>query len=467
MQIPNKYYLKAIGYGFKNREGEPFLLTPGQSDIFRLIYEPSILRAAIKTITQYGKSDTASIALICTLIDRKEKVLIVAPSTKQADIIMRNIIDHLFDDTYLTAMISGSGSAIEKLKIERSKTRITFRNGSEVFILTADAETVSKEGKNLMGFGATIILIDESSLIPDIIYTKILRMAGGTQGKIIQLGNPFEDNHFGRCFRNRRYQTVSINWQQALAEGRITQDFLDEAREEMTELEWTIFYETEFPKGGAIDGLIPPEWIELAVEQEGVGGEMKQAGLDVARFGRDRSVYALRIGGRLLPLKVMQGMDTMALVGWVSIQLIEDRPEILGVDVIGIGAGVYDRLDEVKEDLADGYEIYIVPVNVGESPSSEENKRKYSNLRAEIYWHLREQFRPEDGKSKISIPNDPELKKELSEIRYKIGSERTIKIEDKEDMKKRLGRSPDKADAVALCFADLQSDKPDMIFLSV
>lgn len=428
------------------------------------MYEPEYVRVAIKAITQYGKSDTVAIAAICLCCippsPKREKILIVAPSGKQAHIIMNDVIDHLFDSKMITKMLDFPPGSLDRLKQERSKNRITFINGREIYTLTADADTITKEAKTLMGFGATTVIADESSLIPDVMFSKILRMVGGVQnGKLVKLGNPFEKNHFARAFTSKRYYAISIDWKQAVKEGRITEDFVEEAREEMPPLDFKIFYDCEFPEGGAEDALIPPEWIELAVAQYkngGVGGEKKQSGIDVARFGRDASVYAHRVGGDLRPLKVERKMDTMQVSGWAGGLIEQDEPEITNVDVIGIGAGVYDRLDEM------GYAV--APINVGASPTDEEKKQKFYNLRAEIFWHLREVFRPENGRSSIAIPDDPELKQELGEIRYKYSSERKIKIEEKDDMKRRIGRSPDKADAVALAFAENLEESPDISF---
>lgn len=441
---------------FKNDRGEPFELTQGQSEIFHVISDPSLLRGTARTITQYGKSDTTAIALVNVATSRREKILVIAPTGKQADIIMSKVIQHLFDHDYFTGMIMYEGS-LERLRNERSKTRITIRNGSEIFILTADAETLSKEGKSLMGFGATIIIVDESSLIPDQIWGKIFRMLGGNAqtAKLIQLGNPFERNHFHQSFHSDRYVKIVVHKDQAVAEGRITEEFLKEAKENMSPLDYRIFYENEFPEGGAEDTLIPWEWIDLAINQEGVDRGFKQVGLDVARFGRDKSIYLLRDGGLIVKVKESEKMDTMALVGWSSEEIRKDRPELVAVDVIGIGAGVFDRLDELTYDDDGEYSPGIVGVNVGESPSSDSAKKQFHNLRAEIYWTLREKFRPQDGRSRISIPDDPDLKRELQELRYRISSERKIRIEEKEKMKERIGRSPDKADALALAFADV------------
>ncbi len=458
MTLQSKYGKRTRFY-FRNIYGKPFELTPGQDAIFDAIYSPEIKRAAIKAVTQYGKSEVAAMAIVMMAVERRENILIIAPSGKQASIIMGKVINHFFEHPFLTAMIEYYGR-LEQLQQERSKRRITTRNGSEIMMLTAEAHTVSREARSLMGFGATVVIVDESSLIPDSMFSKILRMVGGVEGgKLVQIGNPFESNHFGRAFEQKRYHKVSIDWRQALEEKRITQEFLDEAKETMTPLDWTIFYDCKFPILGPEDALIPKDWIQNAVEQKGCEGEYKQAGVDVARFGGDKTVYIFREGGKVSAIEVAEQMDTMEVVGWVSGFMERDKPEITSVDVIGIGSGVYDRLFELEK-----HEVY--PLNVGAGSTGVEEKEKFQNLRAEVFWNLRVLFRPDKkGQSQISIPDDDGLIKELQEIRYKYSSERKIKIEPKAEMKKRLGHSPDKADALALAFFNLTDVEPQMIIV--
>lgn len=416
---------------------------------------------AIKAVTQYGKSEVTALALIRALHDRREKALIVSPSNKQAMIIMGYVIQHLFDTEYSKMMIEWTGS-LERLKHERSKRRITFKETeSEVFILTADARTVSQEAKSLMGFGATIVVIDETALLPDPMFAKVLRMVGGGRGrKLVQIGNPFDSAHFKRAFASSRYEKLTINYKQALKEGRLTEEFLDEAREEMSPYDFGIFYECGFPKEGAVNALIPADWIDLAINQKEISEGDEKSGLDVARFGDDKTVYCFRSGGIVKRLTAVEKRDTMEVVGWARNFLDEDEPENLAIDTVGIGSGVYDRLKEEEYDVTD--------VNVGRKPiptdelDEDEAKKKFYNLKAQMAWRLREWFKPKEGKSDISIPDDPELIKQLKEIRYNYDSSKRIKIESKEDLKKRIGQSPDKADALMLAFCDLTDETVEM-----
>jgi hypothetical protein len=438
---------KTVKALFRNDGGEPFELTPGQEEIFSAIYDPEIIRVAVKAYTQYGKSETAALALVSMLVTRREKVLVLGPRLEQSKIIMGNIIKHLFDHYTIEGMLDFEGSR-EKLRQEQSKKRITFRNGSEVFILTANVREVQKEAKNLMGFGATTVVVDESCLIPDVMFGKILRMVG-TGGKLVQLGNPFEKGHFSKAFESSNYKKISIDYKQGIVEGRITEDFINEAKDNMTTLEFKIFYECEFPDSTSENALFAPDWINKAIEQKGVSPGERRAGIDVARFGRDKTVYCLRDGGVCLGIHTRERQDTMETVGWARSLIDSDEPIKTAVDVIGIGAGVYDRLKE------EGYSVS--GVNVGAKPVGDDDEpTKFFNLKAQMMWYLKDLFKPgPDGKSSISIPNDPDLIQELKEVRYGFDSRKRIKVESKEDMKKRLGRSPDKLDALMLAFADL------------
>lgn len=470
-KIQNDWYQDIALAHFKNRNGENYQLTKGQSDIFRLVYDPSIRRVGIKAVTQFGKSEVTALALIYTALQRKEKILIVSPSMKQSAIIMGYIIDHIFDHPYITQMMVYEGS-LERLKQERSKKRITFRNGAEIFILTAIAREVKKEAISLMGFGATIVVVDERGLLPRKMFNKILRMVGGTKGKIIQLGNPFPGEGFEDVFNNPRYTTLTINDEQALKEGRITQEFLDEVIEEFggkDTFDYIVFYKCRFPEQGSVDAVIPIDLVNDAVNRPGCEGDHRQAGLDVARFGGDKTVYIFRVGGVVKRMEVVEKMDTMAIVGQVGEWISEDEPDVLAVDVIGIGSGVYDRLEELEEEgkltnkKGEELDIEIEPINVGAGPTDDEMKEKYVNLRAQIFFSLGKQFK----QGAISIPDDVGLKKQLSEIRYKFRSERKRQIEPKEEMKKRLGHSPDKADALALAFFDTSGVEPELFIATV
>ncbi|HHW14931.1 MAG TPA: hypothetical protein GXX28_08380, partial [Firmicutes bacterium] len=203
----------------------------------------------------------------------------------------------------------------------------------------------------------------------------------------------------------------------------------------------------EFP-AEAEDTLIPLAWIEAAMARWEETPETLPAelGVDVARFGSDKSVIAPRRGRRILPVEVYAKQDTMETAGRVIAACRSLGATKVKVDVIGLGAGVVDRLSEQG--------LPVVGVNVAETAMDPE---RFSDLRSELWWNLRERLNPDPkaNTDPIALPPDDELLADLSGVKYKITSRGQIRVEPKDEMKKRLGRSPDRADAVVLAVANV------------
>ena len=107
----------------------------------------------------------------------------------------------------------------------------------------------------------------------------------------------------------------------------------------------------------------------------------------------------------------------------------------------------------------------VEEVNVGSKPVDDKQERFY-NLKSQLWWGMRDWFRPDkNGKSRIRIPNDSKLIEELKEMRYFYASDKKLRVESKEEMKKRIGRSPDKADALVLAFFPVKTVEPEMAFV--
>lgn len=421
---------------YLNRDGKPFEATPGQAEIYAaMAMSPELIRVYIAACTQYGKSEIASQAILSLAVASKQRIAIVAPSMDQGRIIMGGVITHIFDNPAIEAMVDFDGNK-DRFKRERSKSRVDFRGAGSVMVITANASGLAKQGKGLMGFGAEVVVVEESSLIPDPMFAKILRMVGGVKnGKLIQIGNTWERNHFYRASKNEKYHNTTINYEQALREDRYSKEFIEEARATIDPIDWTVFYECKFPDNIS-DALIPLSDIEAAVPRKLPDGP-KHLGCDVARFGGDKTVAVLRAGPNVKFMEDHSELDTMKVAGLFKNLINEHKPEAVNIDVIGVGAGVVDRLIELKYD--------VNGVNVAEKSIDTE---KFGNLRAEIFWGLRRRFMEGD----ICIPNDLELIRQLSEIRYNYNSRGQIMIESKQSMRKRGVKSPDKADALALAF---------------
>lgn len=174
-------------------------------------------------------------------------------------------------------------------------------------------------------------------------------------------------------------------------------------------------------------------------------------GVDVARYGSDFSAFCVRHGGRILELFEINGLSTVAVTNRV-VELAKkysDRFEIpamaidIAVDVIGLGAGVYDNLVDA------GYNAH--EVNVSERAW---NSESYGNLRSELWFEVHNLFLT----GQVSLGNIPpattfDLKKQLVAPLFTYDRLGRRQVEPKDDTKKRLERSPDLADAVMLAFA--------------
>lgn len=211
--------------------------------------------------------------------------------------------------------------------------------------------------------------------------------------------------------------------------------------------EWNFKREYPFTAAEAfatstVDGLIPELKIirarKTTVEEN--HREKLILGVDVARFGDDSSVLIFRQGRRAFGLKVFNKIDNMELAAIID-RTLREYQQIWAVKIdMGGGQGVYDRLLE----LGHGHRVH--GVNFGEAATESE---LYVNRRAECYWNMRRWFLKNDS---VEIPDDDELHVELSAQDYKYQSERKIQMIKKEEIKKRIGRSPDKSDALALTF---------------
>jgi hypothetical protein len=168
-------------------------------------------------------------------------------------------------------------------------------------------------------------------------------------------------------------------------------------------------------------------------------------GLDVARGGPDETVSARLYGARhIAPLDVLPGRLTPdgGSAAQVVIARAPARDIPVGVDVIGVGGSALDHL------IGAGYDARAMSAAEGTSETDRSGKLIFLNQRALWWWRMREALDPAHG-DMLALPPDEALKVELTTPRWKLHGRR-IQVESKDDIKKRLGRSPNRADAVLL-----------------
>lgn len=204
--------------------------------------------------------------------------------------------------------------------------------------------------------------------------------------------------------------------------------------------------------------VIPTAWIEAAQARwtdRSPKGEMMSMGVDVARGGRDSSVIAKRHEGnwydRLVKLPGKSTPDGQTLTGQVIAHRRDSAP--IHLDVIGVGASPYDLLRTAKQQ--------VLGVNVAEKSSGTDRsgRLRFINVRSELWWRLREELDPLNDTG-IALPPDPELLADLAAPKWTMQGMR-VKVESREEIVDRIGRSPDCASAVIL--AQLDTPKLDVI----
>jgi phage terminase large subunit len=191
------------------------------------------------------------------------------------------------------------------------------------------------------------------------------------------------------------------------------------------------------------DQFIPLPLVEEARTKEATADGDVIWGIDPARFGDDESAIIKRRGNVVYHSGGVRGKDTMELAGIVARMAREEHPDHIMIDVIGIGAGVFDRLNE------QGFNV--IPVNVA---SRAQNPGDYYKCRDELWGNVKEAL-----KNGLCLPDDDILAGQLSAPKYGFRSNGAIEIEGKDKMKARGVDSPDRADALCLSFYE-----PELVF---
>lgn len=248
--------------------------------------------------------------------------------------------------------------------------------------------------------------------------------------------------------------TRHVTLDDAINAGRISQEWADQRKRQWGEN--SAIYQNrvlgEFAASDE-DGVVPLAWVELANERwrewDDAGrplNKLTTVGVDVARSGADKTVFALRYNQTISELRRTSKEDTMQTTGRVA-GILQAHGGQAVVDVIGIGAGVVDRLRE--QGLA------VVAFNAAERTDARDRSSElgFTNMRSAGWWCLRELLDPANEQT-VALPPDDLLAGDLTAPHWKVVSGGKVQIESKDEIRVRLGRSTDDGDAVVMAFAD-------------
>lgn len=327
--------------------------------------------------------------------------------------------------------------------------------GAKIFILGADNPDILR-GNYLDG-----VILDEYAQMPENFFGEIIRpLLADRKGKCFFIGTPKgQNNLYERYMKAKDHMAKAEelrlagkplgadgNWYAALYSVDMThvvdEQELADARADMTELEYRQEFMCDFT-AAVYNSVISLDTIESSAQRtltqkDILPDEPVIMGVDIARFGDDRTTMWKRQGLFVAQPKVFKGLDTMQVVDQIVYAIGEWKPDAVFIDGGNMGAGVIDRLHQL------GYnEVFEVPFG-----SAALSKERYENIRAEMYFKCKEWM--EHGGA---IPNMSALKHEFSKTEYKYSKRGRIILVPKEEIKKLTGKSPDLADGLVLTFA--------------
>ena len=441
-------------------------------------------RVAVSSGTSRGKDYVAACCALCFLyltpvirkgeLLRNTKVALTAPTGRQVETVMMGEIGKLMQRT--RGLLPG------RVLANSIKTNYT-----EWFLVGFKSAENNTEAWSGFHAANTMFVVTEASGVADEIFNAIEGNLQGNSRLLIVFNPNITTGYAARAMKSERFAKFrlnSLNAANVLAKREIYTGQVDyEWVRDKVEHWCSMISAAEFDEGEgdfrwegglyrpndlfrvkvlgmfpkvAEDILIPYEWIEIAnrrwmeMDAEGFTPRMScRLGSDVAGMGRDSSILCPRYGSWVERFIVHQSSgkaDHMHVAG-MHVEYLKKQGAMAFIDTIGEGAGVFSRLQELGFNNAYSCKF---------SESSGDNKDitgqySFANMRAYCYWALRDWLNPKNGFGP-ALPPDDSLTEELTDTHWKFQSNGSIIIEKKDDIKARIGRSPDRADALANTF---------------
>jgi len=454
---------------------------------------------AVKTCNAVGKSYVAA-RIILTFLTLYEGSVVVttAPTWRQVtDVLWREI-----------------ATAVKRSKYQLTKNEVR-QAGLDIAKDWYAVGLSTKYPENFFGYHADhiLVVVDEAGGVPEPIFKGVKAITPNVNARILYIGNPTTPGGtFQQAFDNPRIKNYTISafdspnfiqvgirniedlvrvftppegvepldhkpfpddfeWEfpQLISPEVVYERYLEWGTDSPA---WESLVMGQFPSQ-AEQSLIPLDLVIQAMNNYGVDEESGKTyaelsgwnipngeieyGLDMARFGIDKTVLTPRHGGWVEKQVSWGKVDTTDSADRVIKIIDPHKREFIKIDDTGNGGGTTDTLRHRKKERAlvgkAPFNYVIVPYNF----SSKENMLKpdkYHDITSELYWNLRSWFLSKA----IAIPYDKELFNELVSRRWSITPAGKIKVESKDEYKARTGgKSPDKSDSLALAFAERKS----------
>lgn len=291
-----------------------------------------------------------------------------------------------------------------------------------------------------------MVLFDEASAISDRIWEVTEGAMTTPRAMWFTYGNPTRNTgRFRECFGARQHR-----WTTAQIDSR---DCMMTNKEELKNWEEDYGEDSDFFRV-RVRGVFPRASDSQFIPSDIVRNAMKRTlpksayqhyprslGVDVARFGTNRSVIIRRQGPKVWEPRSFVGLDLMEFSGIILDEARQFHATTIFVDGTGVGGGVVDRLRQLGLEVTD--------VQFGRQAK---DRRSYVNLRSELWGSMKEWLEGE-----VDLPDYRPLEEELTSIQYGLNAKLQIQLEQKQDMLRRGLASPDVADSLVTSFAEFSS----------
>ncbi len=352
--------------------------------------------------------------------------------------------------------------------LNKSEWKYTCKNGSEI-LLIAESLKDDPDLDRFKGLEVNGFLLEEANELSEKTWNKCVERAGSWIVKeglqppplILLTSNPADN--WVKCIFYDPWKNGTLKPPYFYLPANIfdnpyiPKEYLESIKN-LPEAEYRRFVEGDWTQADDPDQLIRYQWIHNAYEVEPLGGKQR-LGVDVARFGDDETVLAKMVGNALVEITGYRNMSIDRTAVITQNKITEDGIDanLVGVDVVGLGAGVVDYLRRA------GYPVKAI--NSGSKPvriPGWKTHFQFYNLRSQMWWFVREKLR--HGEIAILVRNQ-KLIEDLTAPRYEIRGDKTIRVESKDAIKKRLGRSTDYGDAFvnAVFVEHLASEKINQV----
>lgn len=408
-------------------------------------------KTVVRASYSVGKTFVAAVAVLAFINLRIPcKIVTTAPTWRQVKDLLWSEINHLY---------------ITRLQPRRPKGRMLLTR----YDVEPDwfAEGISpREAVNFQGYHQrhVLVVLDECPGVRSEIVDGSDSLLASGDAHALWIGNPLDaEGHFYEAFRDptipdkakfriSAFDTPNFTNEdcpQYVKNKLVSRAWVEGRREKWGEGSplWLSRVEAEFSETQSVNQLIPLSLCDAAKNREIEPEGRKEMGIDVARFGDDRSVLTVRQGLVIIDIQSVSKWDTMAVTGrGIAMDREHGGMDSIKVDVVGLGAGVVDRLNELNYP--------VIGVNSGERAFDPE---QYFNRRTEMWFEMR------DWLHMGRIPPNDDLIADLTAPRFGYTSKGQYQLEKKEQTKKRLkGRSPDYGDSGVLATQDARRLEPEV-----